>query len=79
MKKIFLSILITMPLAILAQVDRSKAPTPGPAPLIKVSEPATFTLPNGLKVFVVTNTKLPRVSATLTLDRDGVLEVIKLD
>jgi zinc protease len=74
MKKIFLSILITMPLAILAQVDRSKAPAPGPAPLIKVSEPATFTLPNGLKVFVVTNTKLPRVSATLTLDRDGVLE-----
>jgi zinc protease len=74
MKKIFFSILITMPLAILAQVDRSKAPTPGAAPLIKVSEPATFTLPNGLKVFVVTNTKLPRVSATLTLDRDGVLE-----
>ncbi|MBV9987266.1 MAG: insulinase family protein [Chitinophagaceae bacterium] len=74
MKKIFLSILITLPVAMLAQVDRSKAPTPGAAPLIKVAEPASFTLANGLKVFVVTNTKLPRVSATLTFDRDGIVE-----
>ena len=76
MKKIFLSLLITLPLALQAQVkiDRTKAPKPGPAPIIKVGEPASFTLPNGLKVFVVQNTKLPRVSATLTIDRDAVLE-----
>lgn len=76
MKKIFLSIMISLPLAMMAQgkVDRSKAPKPGPAPVIKVGEPATFTLANGLKVFVVQNTKLPRVSATLTIDRDAVLE-----
>ena len=76
MKKIILSLLIAMPGIILAQgqVDRTHAPKPGPAPVIKVGEPASFVLPNGLKVFVVQNTKLPRVSATLTIDRDAVLE-----
>lgn len=74
MKKIFLYTLFVLPLAIMAQVDRTKAPKPGPAPVIKIGEPATFTLPNGLKVFVVQNTKLPRVSATLTIDREAVLE-----
>lgn len=76
MKKIFLSLLITFPVALMAQVkvDRTHAPKPGPAPIIKVGEPAAFTLANGLKVFVVQNTKLPRVSATLTIEREAVLE-----
>ncbi len=74
MKKIFLYTLFVLPLAVTAQVDRTKAPKPGPAPAIKIGEPATFTLLNGLKVFVVQNTKLPRVSATLTIDREAILE-----
>ncbi len=76
MKKIFFFLVAVTPFALQAQVtvDRTKAPKPGPAPIIKVGEPATFTLPNGLKVFVVQNTKLPRVSATLTIDREAVLE-----
>ncbi len=76
MKKIILSLLISLSFATMAQgqVDRIHAPKPGPAPVIKVGEPATFTLPNGLKVFVVQNTKLPRVSATLTIDREALLE-----
>ena len=76
MKKILLSLLVYIPLAMLAQVkvDRTKVPKPGPAPLIKVGEPATFTLANGLKVFVVQNTKLPRVSATLTINRESIVE-----
>jgi predicted Zn-dependent peptidase len=74
MKKIFLSILIASPLALLAQVDRTHAPKPGPAPVIKVGEPASFTLTNGLKVFVVKNEKLPKVTATLTIDREALLE-----
>lgn len=57
-----------------AQVDRTKYPEPGPAPQINIAEPATFTLPNGLKVFVVENHKLPRVSYSLVLDRDPLLE-----
>lgn len=51
-----------------AQVDRSKQPQPGPAPKINIEKPQTFTLDNGLKVMVVENHKLPRVSMTLTLD-----------
>src|SRR5690554_4663341 len=58
----------------LAQVDRSKYPEPGPAPQINIGDPATFTLPNGLKVFVVENHKLPRVTYSLVLDRDPILE-----
>lgn len=76
MKKILFSLLITIPAAVFAQgtVDRTHAPKPGTAPVITVGEPASFTLGNGLKVFVVQNTKLPRVSATLTIDRNPVLE-----
>lgn len=74
MKKIILYTLFMVPVALLAQVDRTKAPKPGPAPAIKIGEPATFVLPNGLKVFVLQNSKLPRVSATLTVDREAVLE-----
>ncbi|HEX9979977.1 MAG TPA: pitrilysin family protein [Flavobacterium sp.] len=43
-------------------------PKPGPAPAIKVKKPETFTLPNGLKVMVVENHKLPRVSFSLSID-----------
>lgn len=57
-----------------AQVDRTKYPEPGPAPQINIGDPATFTLPNGLKVFVVENHKLPRVTYSLVLDRDPLLE-----
>ena len=47
--------------------DRSQ-PKPGPAPIINLKKPQTFTLTNGLKVMVVENHKLPRVSYNLTLD-----------
>jgi zinc protease len=77
MKKIFYSLYLLMPFWAAAQTvstDIAKAPIPGPAPVIKIGQPATFTLPNGLKVFVVQNTKLPRVSATLTIDREAITE-----
>lgn len=50
-----------------AQVDRSQ-PKPGPAPKINIGKPQTFQLPNGLTVMVVENHKLPRVTASLTID-----------
>ncbi len=50
------------------QIDRSQQPKAGPAPEINLGKPATFTLKNGLKVLVVENHKLPRVSMTLTMD-----------
>ena len=74
MKKSIIFLLGLLPLSLLAQVDRSKAPQPSAAPQIKIAKPATLTLPNGLKVFVVQNTKLPRVSATLSFNQDGIIE-----
>ncbi len=55
-------------------LDRSKLPTDAPAPQIKIGKPVTFSLPNGLKVFVVENHKLPRVAFNLVLDREPILE-----
>ena len=75
MKKIFNIIICLLPMAAIAQkVDRTKAPAPGKAPIIQVGSPVKFTLPNGLKVFVVKNTKLPRVIASLNFDIDGFKE-----
>ena len=76
MKKIAISFVLTLlvTMSLMAQVDRSTLPASGPAPEIKIGEAETFTLDNGLKVFVVENTKLPRVSFTLVLERDPILE-----
>lgn len=57
-----------------AQLDRSIRPTAGPAPEIRLKDPASFTLDNGLKVFVVQNSKLPRISVSLVLNNDPVME-----
>ena len=51
-----------------AQIDRSVMPKPGPAPTIEITKPQTFNLKNGLKVMVVENHKLPRVSIQLLID-----------
>ena len=60
--------------AVTAQVDRSKMPEPGPAPKIELGETQSFTLENGLKVFVVENHKLPKVSFSLQFDIDPIVE-----
>jgi predicted Zn-dependent peptidase len=60
--------------AVQAQVDRTIMPTPGPAPEINLGEPETFNLNNGLKVLVVENHKLPRVSIQLSIDNPPILE-----
>ncbi len=57
-----------------AQIDRSKPPKRGPAPEINLQEPARFELNNGLKVMVVENHKLPRVSMQLTIDNPPILQ-----
>ena len=56
-----------------AQVDRSQRPKPGPAPKVIIGKPQTFTLPNGLKVLVVEDKKLPRVSINMSMDIDPYL------
>lgn len=57
-----------------AQVDRSKAPVAGPAPKITLGKYESFTLKNGLKVIVVENHKLPKVTYNLVIDADPTLE-----
>lgn len=76
MKKISIYILFVLFSfsTVYAQVDRSKYPTPGAAPSLNIGAAETFTLDNGMKVFVVENHKLPRVTFSLVLDRDPILE-----
>ena len=57
-----------------AQIDRSVQPAPGPAPVIQLDEPQSFTLKNGMTVMVVENHKLPRVSVTLNIDNPPIFE-----
>ncbi len=56
------------------KLDLNAMPKPGPTPTINIAKPKTFTLPNGLQVLVVENNKLPRVSATLSMDRPPIYE-----
>ncbi|MGQ7946259.1 M16 family metallopeptidase [Flavobacterium sp. WC2509] len=49
-------------------VQNSAQPKPGKSPIINIKKPQTFTLTNGMKVLVVENHKLPRVTFNLTLD-----------
>lgn len=53
---------------------RKNAPQPGAAPSIQIGKAATYELENGLKVIVVENHKLPRVSFRVFADYDPVLE-----
>ncbi len=64
------SIIILSSLFISAIMQGQIIPQPksGAAPTIKIGKPESFQLKNGLKVLVVENHKLPRVSFSLTLD-----------
>ena len=70
MKKIIFFLIASLSVfSIQAQEDfRKNAPKPGPAPKVKLGETQNFTLDNGLKVIVVENHKLPRVSIQLFVD-----------
>ena len=66
MKKLLLLTTSLLVFSVFGQVDRSKQPTPGPAPTIQVKEPQQYKLKNGLTVMFVENRKLPIISAKLT-------------
>ena len=57
-----------------AQLDRSVRPEAGPAPELDFGEYKLYELDNGLKVIVVEDHKLPRVSMILVIDRKPVFE-----
>ena len=56
------------------KLDRSAVPAAGPAPKIQIGQYQMATLPNGLKLVVVENHKLPRVSYSVSLDIDPIFE-----
>ncbi len=64
--------LFIMTIGASAQIDRSKPPVAGPEPEISIDKPQEFTLKNGLKVLVVENHKLPRVSYSLRIDNQPI-------
>ena len=79
MKNLYLTIFaFLLFLGTQAQIDRTKQPESGPTPRINLGKPNTFELKNGLKVMVVENNKLPRVSGALILDNKPVLEGDKI-
>lgn len=55
-------------------LDRSRKPLPQPAPEIRWTDAERWELDNGLKVFLVPNRKLPRISLSLVWDYDPILE-----
>ncbi|WP_299015674.1 pitrilysin family protein [uncultured Polaribacter sp.] len=66
--------LFVISISVNAQIDRSKMPEPGPDPVVKLGKPETFKLKNGLQVIMVENNKLPRASASLTIDNKPYFE-----
>jgi len=76
MRKIYILALTTLfAQAVVAQkLDRSQKPKPGPAPTITFADPVTYKLPNGITVLVVENHKLPKVSATYSIDAGPITE-----
>ncbi|MCH5682815.1 hypothetical protein LWM68_46820 [Niabella sp. W65] len=76
MKRVFIaSAALFFCTAVFAQaIDRSKKPKEGPAPVIKIADPAKFVLPNGMTVLVVENHKLPKITASLSTNRGDIVE-----
>lgn len=67
MKKTSIVVFILFLTGIMQAQDRPQ-PKPGKAPVVNINKPQTFVLANGLKVMIVENHKLPRVTYNLTLD-----------
>ncbi len=77
MKNIFLLFAGLLSLGIATaqvKIDRTKPPKAGPAPVITLTEPVTFTMANGITILVVEDHKLPKVNASLTTDLGPVKE-----
>jgi len=55
-------------------IDRTHQPKPGPAPVITIGDPVIYKLANGITVLVVENHKLPKVSASYSIDAGPITE-----
>jgi predicted Zn-dependent peptidase len=73
MKKIHTVLILLFLTGIMQAQDRPQ-PKPGNPPVVNIKKPQTFVLANGMKVLIVENHKLPRVSFNLTLDNAPFIE-----
>lgn len=67
MKKTNIIVFILLVTGIMQAQNRTQ-PKPGASPVVNIKKPQTFVMPNGLKVMIVENHKLPKVSFSLSLD-----------
>jgi len=72
-KKILILVVLSA-ISLAAQIDLTKPPMPGPAPEIRTGRHESFKLENGLKVLVIENHNLPRVSFYLIFNRDPLMQ-----
>ncbi|SKB96001.1 Predicted Zn-dependent peptidase [Sphingobacterium nematocida] len=79
MKKIFIFAIAALFIqgAAAQKLDRSQKPKPGPAPIITFADPVIYKLPNGITILVVENHKLPKVSASFSIDAGPITEGAK--
>ena len=79
MKKLFIIAAVSLlTQGISAQtINRTQKPKPGPAPVITIGDPVIYKLANGITVLVVENHKLPKVSATYSIDAGPITEGTK--
>jgi zinc protease len=56
------------------KIDRTKQPKAGPAPVLTIKDPVVYKLANGITVLVVEDHRLPKVTATYTIDAGPITE-----
>jgi zinc protease len=71
---LFIAALLTVPMLHAQNIDRSKPPKPGPAPIIKIDDPVIYKLSNGITVLVVENHKVSKVNADYFIDAGPITE-----
>jgi len=75
MKKLNIIIFgLLIPFLSFGQLDRSIRPKAAPASELKIGNYESVVLANGLKVFIVENSKLPRIALSFVFDYDPILE-----
>jgi len=76
MKKIFIiaSAALVFHASMAQKIDRSQKPKAGAAPVITITDPVKYTLPNGITVLVVENHTLPKVAASYFIDAGPIKE-----
>lgn len=74
---LYIVILLFSSSIVFSQVDRTIVPKPSQEPSFTIGEFHEFTMDNGLKVIVVENSRIPRITYQLRIDRQPLFEAEK--